>query len=331
MLAPAALKAVLGAAVIAAAPVAAGADGMGPRFAQPIDCMLGDTCFILNLPDTDPGDGVADYTCGPRSYDTHKGTDFALPSYAAMGDGVDVLAAAPGRVKAIRDGMRDVGFGSNNAPDVTGRECGNGVVIDHGGGWESQYCHLANGSITVQTGDKLRMGQVIGTVGLSGKTQYPHVHFSLRKNGRVVDPFHPDAQASCLTEESTEDQLWLTPLPYPAGGIVSAGFSPNVPSFDAIKQGNAASEPMPKDGPALVGWNMIYGPRVGDILRLRIEGPNGVVAEQDITMEKTQVLAFRAFGKKTRSPWPAGIYTLRSWMIRKGKVLDGYVVETTIP
>lgn len=315
---------------LAAAPAAAFADPGAPRFAQPIDCTLGDSCFILNLADTDPGKGVADYTCGPRSYDGHKGTDFALPSYDAMHGGVSVLAAAPGRVKARRDGMQDILFTRDSAPDVAGKECGNGIVVDHGGGWESQYCHLAQGSVIPMVGDRLRMGQVIGQVGLSGKTEYPHVHMSLRKDGQVVDPFHPEAQADCLPASVTDGQLWLTPLAYPEGGIVSSGFSTDIPSFDAIKQGHADIAPMPRNGAALVGWTMVYGPRAGDVLRLQIDGPSGTVAQKDISLKKAQVLAFRAFGKKTRTPWPTGEYALRSWLIRDGKVLDATFHEVTV-
>ncbi|UWQ11582.1 M23 family metallopeptidase [Aliiroseovarius crassostreae] len=306
----------------------------GPKFAQPVDCVLGESCFILNLTDADPGEGVADYTCGPRSYDGHKGTDFALPSHAAMRKGVTVLAAAPGRVKGRRDGMKDALYGSEGAPDVSGRDCGNGVVIDHGGGWESQYCHMAQGSVTVRTGDKVRMGQELGRVGLSGKTQYPHLHLSLRKDGKVVDPFHPDAAftapSKCLSPDLSDGQLWLTPIPYPSGGIASTGFATDTPQFDEIKQGNTPIPPLPADGPALVGWSMVYGPRQGDILHLRIEGPTGMVGEQKIEITKTQVLAFRAFGKKTRTAWPEGMYRLDSWMIRAGKVIDATSTEVAV-
>jgi len=79
--------------LLLAAPAAAGSFLLNP----PVDCTLGETCFIQNFVDRDPGPGAADFTCGPMTYDGHKGTDFALPSLAAMRQGVDVLAAAPAR------------------------------------------------------------------------------------------------------------------------------------------------------------------------------------------------------------------------------------------
>ena len=78
-----------------------------PRLALPLDCTLGETCFIQNYVDADGGPGAADFTCGGLSYDGHKGTDFALLSHSAAQAGVNVLAAAPGVVRAVRDGVAD--------------------------------------------------------------------------------------------------------------------------------------------------------------------------------------------------------------------------------
>ena len=72
----------------------------------PVDCTLGETCYIQQYVDHDPGPGARDFTCQGLSYDGHKGTDIALPTLAAMAQGVRVRAAAPGVVRARRDGVR---------------------------------------------------------------------------------------------------------------------------------------------------------------------------------------------------------------------------------
>jgi murein DD-endopeptidase MepM/ murein hydrolase activator NlpD len=102
------------------------------ELAFPAGCTLGQDCYIQQYHDHDPGPEATDYTCGPLSYDGHDGTDIALPTRADMAAGVAVLAAAPGVVKGLRDGVADA------APFPTGQDCGNGVVIDHGNGWETQ-------------------------------------------------------------------------------------------------------------------------------------------------------------------------------------------------
>ena len=69
--------------------------------------MLGQTCYIEDYVDLDPGDGHTDYRCGIKSRDGHKGTDIGLLSEQQMTQGVNVIAAASGRVRAVRDGLPD--------------------------------------------------------------------------------------------------------------------------------------------------------------------------------------------------------------------------------
>jgi D-3-phosphoglycerate dehydrogenase len=49
--------------------------------------------------------------------------------------------------------------------EIAGRECGNGVVIAHEDGWETQYCHMRRGSVAVQPGERVARGQTLGLVG----------------------------------------------------------------------------------------------------------------------------------------------------------------------
>ena len=62
------------------------------------------------------------------------------------------------------------------------------VVLDHGNGIETRFHHL--GSVAVTPGQKISSGDVIGTVGTTGKTTGPHVHFEIRDNGEPLDPAH---------------------------------------------------------------------------------------------------------------------------------------------
>ena len=48
---------------------------------------------------------------------------------------------------------------------------------------------MANGSLQVKPGDLVRAGQPLGHVGLSGLTEYPHLHFTIRHQGKIADPF----------------------------------------------------------------------------------------------------------------------------------------------
>ena len=105
------------AAAVAALACSAHADE--PHLDLPVECTPGETCWIVNYVDHDPGKGFRDYHCGALGYDGHAGTDFALRDEAAMQAGVAVLAAAAGTVKAVRDGMPDTGLQSGATAAVT--------------------------------------------------------------------------------------------------------------------------------------------------------------------------------------------------------------------
>ena len=288
----------------------------------PLDCTLGETCHIQQYVDHDPGASMRDYTCNGLTYDGHKGTDIALPYLSDMVDGVSVLAAADGTVVGARDGMTDRYSLGRDDPAIAGRECGNGVLLRHPGGWETQYCHMKNGSIQVATGDKVKSGTPLGQVGLSGSTQFPHLHLSVRLDGRPVDPFTPDMIAKCAPSGGT-GALWREQIPYQAGGFLGSGFSNQIPKFGAIKAGEADHSPLPAGSSALVFWVYAFGSRSGDSMTLRIDGPDGVIIEQTDLLEKGQAQLFRATGKRMRGTGlPAGTYSATATLSRAGEVID---------
>src|SRR5690606_15166507 len=64
---------------------------------------------------------------------------------------------------------------------------GNVVVVHHGGGLATVYSHLAG--FTVDEGDSVAAGEVLGFVGETGRSSGPHLHFEVRVHGSPVDPF----------------------------------------------------------------------------------------------------------------------------------------------
>ncbi|MCP3971360.1 MAG: M23 family metallopeptidase [Rhodobacteraceae bacterium] len=299
-----------------------------PRLAFPVDCILGQTCFIQNHVDRDPGPGYADFGCGGLSYDGHTGTDIALIDRHAMQADVDVSAAAPGRVIATRDGMPDILATDPGAPDLTDRSCGNAVVVDHGQGWQTSYCHLKQGSLRVRRGLPVSAGTVIGQVGLSGRTEFPHLHISLTRDGAPVDPFQPDGAANC---GDTTGALWADDIAYSGGGLVSAGFAAALPDFAEIKYGSAHAAALPANAPALVLWGQVFGGRKGDVLTLEIDGPATFRFSRSILLKRTQARLARAAGRKLKTTaWPAGTYTGTVTLTRDGVDIDRLTVTLDI-
>lgn len=105
--------------------------------------------------------------------------------------GTDVIVAADGVVAdAVRSKKGD----------------GNSVTVDHRNGYCTTYAHL--GDILVRRGQKVKQGDVIGRVGLSGMSFAPHLHYSVTFNGKVMDPinyFFAD-----LTPEEFRDMIAIS-------------------------------------------------------------------------------------------------------------------------
>ena len=119
------------------------------------------------------GGGCTDYACGGVCYDGHTGTDYPMPI------GTAVVAAASGTVVAAFNGCSDSGYYGNPC----GGRCGNHVVIQHGDGSRSTYCHMRNGSHRVGVGSSVSCGTVIGESASSGSSTGPHLHFGHRTGG----------------------------------------------------------------------------------------------------------------------------------------------------
>ncbi|MCA0042752.1 M23 family metallopeptidase [Celeribacter litoreus] len=290
--------------------------------APPLDCEDGTSCYIQNYVDTDPGPGAADFTCGPLSYDGHKGTDFALPTRLEVWRGVDIHAAAPGTVWATRDGMDDFPQDTEGAPDVSGKECGNGVVIDHGDGWRTQYCHMKKDSVRVEQGERVSTATVLGQIGLSGLTEFPHVHFEVRKDGAVVDPFNPEGLISCDEPKVLGGTLWDRGMIYRAGGLLDVGIATDIPAYDSVKAGTAHMSDVTPDNPPRVVFGLAFGGKAGDVMRLTLFGPAGEVFSDDHELEKPQAQFFRAVGTYAAIDWPAGRYWATVEMMRDGMEID---------
>ena len=293
-----------------------------PKLGLPIACEIGRTCEVQNYVDRDPSAGAKDFLCGTISYNDHSGVDFRLLDMAAQRQGVNVLAAAPGRVRAVRDGVADVSVKSIDRATIAGRECGNGVVLDHGGGLTTQYCHMGNGSIVVREGATIRAGDPVGQVGLSGNTEYPHLHFTVRRGTEVVDPFAPSASAAgtCGGGASMWQPNVARSLPYKAGVILNAGFASSSLTMAQIEAGGIASPT--RNSPALVAYVRAINLKVGDVQQFTLKGPNGatLATHAGTPMTSSQAQRFVFIGKnKPPNGWPAGRYSAEFAVIRAGR------------
>jgi len=148
---------------------------------------------------------VEDFRGGKNTYDSHNGTDFAIPP------GTDVVAAAPGVVLRVSSEYHRGGLK---------------VFVDHGRGLVTTYNHLCRA--LVSPGQRLRRGERLALSGYSGLDALagfpwtpPHVHFNVWLNAHYVDPF--------AREGSGEASIWRAhndPVPTPKRELEDAAFEP---------------------------------------------------------------------------------------------------------
>jgi murein DD-endopeptidase MepM/ murein hydrolase activator NlpD len=98
-----------------------------------------------------------------------------------MHNGMDFTANTGSPVYATGDGV--VARADNSASGF-----GNHVVIRHGFGYESLYAHLSK--YNCRPGQKVKRGDVIGYVGSTGRSEGPHCHYEVHKDGKVVNPLN---------------------------------------------------------------------------------------------------------------------------------------------
>ncbi len=308
-----------------------------PALEVPVACDLGRDCFIQFYVDRDGGPEVADYHCGGLSYDGHKGTDFRLADLTAMRRGIVVRAAAAGTVRAIRDG-EPVISADESTRQLAGREAGNAVVLVHDEGWETQYNHLMKGSVSVLKGQRVRAGEPLGLIGLSGKTTFPHLDFVVRHEGKIVDPFGAGDSPTCA---GAGKRLWTAAaekeLAYLPGAVLLAGFAAQIPDRRAVRGGAHRARELSRLAPMLIFWVDMFGLAAGDAERFRILAPDGtVVAERQQRLDKAVHQHFDSIGRLRPGPagWPAGVYRGEYLLFRtvdgESRPLLGAVREVTL-
>jgi murein DD-endopeptidase MepM/ murein hydrolase activator NlpD len=135
--------------------------------------------LLLNAPERSgyflPTDGVGwvSSPCGVRSMGFHRGVDIAA------NHGTPVYAVADGFVSIAVDNCRIGDF-------RCGWGYGNVVYVDHPNGLQTRYAYLTD--VTVKNGQRVKRGEKLGTVGNTGHSYGPHLHFEYRVNGTAIDP-----------------------------------------------------------------------------------------------------------------------------------------------
>ena len=174
-----------------------------PSYSWPMERALRDGCVLVNYVDDDPSGAIHDYSNGAWAYDGHNGTDFSLYNFRSMDRGYRILAAAPGTVSSVVYNKPD----RHTGPPYADTE--NSVVVSNADGTSTWYLHMRTNAVTVNPGEAISTGTVIGLVGSSGTSTDAHLHFEV---GQYTpswvrrDPWNGP--------NNLAPSLWASQLPY---------------------------------------------------------------------------------------------------------------------
>jgi Peptidase family M23 len=296
----------------------------GLELSLPVACTIGKDCLVQKFFDHQKGDGRRDHLCGTHTTEDHDGIDIRLRTLADMRAGMAVLAAADGVVLRVRDGEPDVPVRERGAQAVAGRQAGNAIVIGHADGSETQYSHLRAASLKVKPGDRVTRGQSIALIGLSGNSDFPHLHFGLRRAGQNIDPFTGDGfNSSCAAKpEGLWDAAAARALSAPPTAVITTGFADRRITAEEARNGALDGVTLRPDRP-IIFWIDAMGAKDGDIQRFDIRGPDGATLSTQATpISKGGLVWFAYHGRQPPAGgWKKGRYTARFELQRDGQTV----------
>jgi murein DD-endopeptidase MepM/ murein hydrolase activator NlpD len=147
------------------------ADGIDKNLNTLVRFFEDQTAQLASTPTIWPTTGWLVSAYGPRT-DPFTGK-------SAFHYGMDIASSFGNPIVATADG-----FVSHVKREKIG---GNTVIISHGGGFTTVYCHLSK--FAVKAGQRVKRWDVIGYIGQTGKALGPHVHYEVRRNGKAVNPY----------------------------------------------------------------------------------------------------------------------------------------------
>ena len=148
---------------------------------------------------------------------TYRGDGEHTQDYFCYGK--PVLASASGWVVNFVDGIEDNPIGQIN----TRENWGNFVVINHGIGIYSMYCHIRKGTIKVKNGEWVAKGDKLGLVGNSGRSSVPHLHFNVQ---RGAEPGSQTIKSQLLNYKKRKTGLTFKAFGIPQKGDVISALIP---------------------------------------------------------------------------------------------------------
>ncbi|NDE19200.1 MAG: M23 family metallopeptidase [Alphaproteobacteria bacterium] len=252
-----------------------------------------------------------------------------------MKQGVDILAPFDGVVKAVRDGIEDINVDIGGLDKIKDQECGNGVVITTHD-LEAQLCHMQKGSISVKVGDRVLAGERLGSVGLSGNTNHPHLYFALSKKNQdgslsEIDPFYGD-QPNCGLRPQP---LWANPdylSEHIKDGIVyNYGVAFQIPELAKVREGYYQRIIQPRNPEVIMVFADVLSVDKGHKMKVQfLDSEEKILFEKEHEFSKYQPKYFFYVGKNLHKEQIHGNFTIKITYTKPDESVVTYSKEVVL-
>lgn len=248
-----------------------------PLFDWPLEKKLHDGLILVNYVDDDNTNAIVDYMGNPHAYNGHNGTDMTLYNFRHMDRGMLVFATAEGIVVQTEYSKPD----RNTEPPYPDTE--NHVMIRHDDGTFAWYLHLRKNSVTVEVGENVHRGQILGLVGSSGFSTDAHLHFEVGEYVGGVwnkrDPWNGTFNTLPSLWQNQELYVGTEPIRiYDMGVTTEAAVGGDLSNFPFTLFKEKLTQPavLGLTEPFIAVWLQMQG-QLGDDYTLEIRRPDNTV------------------------------------------------------
>ncbi len=283
------------------------------KFNTPIQCKIGEDCFLLNQ--------LEKVGCGQLPFSTKDGVMFIAKHDALVRDGIKILASQNGKVKAVRSNVDD-----QDKSTVSIAPCGNGIIVTHANGYETQYCYLHKDTIKLKKGDKVKEGQELGLMGMSGNINYPAMLFTLKRKNKHIDPFTNNHKSEdCVYNH--DKSLWnpetIKTMIHSETIITNYGFTTEEPEIAKARNGDYNTMTIAGNTNIIGYFIDLIGVYEGDLIIIEMLSPDGykIVSYQKKFVDFNPRAFAHIVYKNQSQKLNEGEYKISFKLLRQGSII----------
>ena len=179
--------------------------------------------------------------------------------------------------------------------------------------WEKYAAVLVDYSTKVKKGDFVTSGQTIGQIGLSGLTEFPHLHINVQQGDKFFDPFTGRERYTVGSKNSLWNANVYQQLIYKPLIIYNVGVSDEIPKLLDIRNEKYKTERISFFSNMMIFWVDMFHVETNDVINIVVKNPDGnIFLNKKIVFDKSNAKKLFYVGKrKPSNGFSKGRYTVQ--------------------